>query len=76
MYHAFGTIILYMYYNTRVKSAPKGIIVVCFHPTHHTWDRPYLSKPNPKTILTICGIDFSIKFLNRQYITPQDLFLS
>jgi hypothetical protein len=76
MYHAFETIILYKYYNTRLKSASKGVNVVCFHPTHHTWDITYLSKPSPKTTLTICGIDFSVKFLNRQHITPQDLFLS
>jgi hypothetical protein len=76
MYHVFGIIILYMYYNTRLKSASKGVIVVCFHQTHHTWDRPYLSKPNPKTTLTICGIDFSIKFLIIQHMTPQNLFLS
>jgi hypothetical protein len=75
MYHAFGTIILYMYYNTRLKSASKGVNVVCFHSTHHIWDRTSLSKPNLKTTLTMRGIDFLVKFLNRQHITPQDLFL-
>jgi hypothetical protein len=24
----------YMYYNTKPKSAPKGVIVVCFHPKY------------------------------------------
>jgi len=76
MYNAFGTIILYMYYNTKLKSALKGVIEICFHLTHHTWDKPYLSKPNPKTTLTICGIDFLVKSLNKQHITPQILFLS
>jgi hypothetical protein len=26
----------YMYYNTRPKSAPKGVTIVCFHPNGQT----------------------------------------
>ncbi len=32
MYH-FLEQLYYMYYNTRPKSAPKGVIVTCFHPS-------------------------------------------
>ncbi len=38
----------YMYYNTRPKSVPKGIAIVCFHPT----------TTCPKT--TLCCIFFQI----------------
>ncbi len=32
-----------MYYNNRFKSAPKGVIVMCFHP-NETLVKPELAK--------------------------------